>query len=446
MTSLSHKNHPITAPRTGNDPAQRRSLWKQFLTGALCLCFAGSLPANDREVVKPLERLKRRSAGQRWREMRGDVSRQQENTPATTPATETPPQEMTPYSSWMRTQPRPIPTKNSPSVVSDANAPAVAPVPPPVSISPETNSDVVARPGSKPPADINEPTHHPGSFGDVAIEPRVAVPRQRVGVPLPHWPFQDDLDLVGQDPFAESSDVTDSSRSVTPATPATTSSPVQVAELPKEQQASDQPASSQLVADQVPPTPGAEDAPFPELDGDTTEKGKSLVPLADPVHRLKSISAIQPFYDYTPNGGDPSETLCPRPANSDPSKPYKQCPEESALMENGSLERNNAAMAVNWEASNVYHNPLYFEDPGLERTGHTFSDLVQPFVSVGRFGAQFVALPYTVALDPVWKHETPLGQYRPGDHAPKRHLAVPLNAEAAATAAAAYTGIIFLTP
>ena len=154
MTSLSRKNHPITAPRTGNDPAQRRSLWKQFLTGALCLCFAGSLPANDREAVKPLDRLKQRSARQRWREMRGEVGRQQEGTPSTTPPVEPQAPEMTPFSTWMRTQPRPIPAKGSQPVVSDVDVPAVAPVPAAVSVDPETTGEVANRPGAKPPADM----------------------------------------------------------------------------------------------------------------------------------------------------------------------------------------------------------------------------------------------------------------------------------------------------
>lgn len=444
MTSPSRKNHPTTAPRTGNEPAQCRSLWKQFLAGALCLCFTGTLPANDREVVKPLDRLKQRSARQRWREMRGDTTQKQEATPASTSPVESQPPEMTPYSTWMRTQPRPIPPKHSQPAESDVDVTVGTPVPVPVNVEPEVQTNVAVRPGAKPAADINEPTHRSGSFGDVVIESRGATPRQRVGVPLPHWPFQDDLDLVVQDPFSESTDLTDASVSAVPATEVESDAPIQVAELP-----GDQAVSANLQEDKIPATPpaeDAEDAPFPKLDGDVTDKEKSPVPLADPVHRLKAISAIQPFYDYTPNGGDPYETLCPRPANADPSKPYKQCPEESALLKNGSLERNNSVMPVYWEASNVYHNPLYFEDPALERTGHTFSDLVQPFVSVGRFGVQCVALPYNMALDPVWKHETPLGHYRPGDHAPKRHLAVPLNAEAAAAAAAAYTGIIFLTP
>ncbi len=101
---------------------------------------------------------------------------------------------------------------------------------------------------------------------------------------------------------------------------------------------------------------------------------------------------------------------------------------------------------VYWQASNVSHNPLYFEDSGLERSGHSFSDVVQPFVSVGKFGVQVAALPYTIALDPVWQRDTPLGHYRPGECAPKRHLALPINGRAAVTAAATYTGIIYLIP
>ncbi len=443
MTSLSLKNHPTTAPLTGNKSAQRRSLWKKFLTGALCLCFAGSLPANEREVLKPLDRLKQRSARQRWREMRGDIAPKQEVAPAKAPSTDPLPQEVTPFSNWMRTQARPIPG-NRQQVAEQAKPeemPIAVPVPMPIAVEPETEANVVSRPGAKPPADINEPTHHPGSFGDVEIEPRVAMPRQRKEIPLPHWPFQDDLDLVTHEPFEESTDVTDATRSTPDQSTPPRTNPIRVAEVPNTQS-----SSSNLVSDAIPPTPPAEDAPFPRVDGDTNSNNKPLVPQADAVHRLKSISSIQPFYDYTPNGGDPNETLCPRPANADPKKPYKQCPEESALIENGSLERHYSVMPVYWAASNVYHNPLYFEDPGLERTGHTFSDLVQPFVSVGRFGAQVVALPYSIALDPAWKCETPLGHYRPGECAPKRHLAVPINGEAAATAAAAYTGIIFLTP
>ena len=198
MTSPSLKNHPTTAPLTGSEPALSRSLWKRFLTGTLCLCFASALPAVEREGVKPLERLKQRSARQRWREMRGDMSPKQENPPATAPQTDTPPQVITPFSNWMRTQARPIPASHQPaaSEVHPQETPVAIPVPTPIAIEPESETNVVSRPGAKPPANINEPTHHPGSFGDVEIEQRVTKTRQRLKIPLPHWPFQDDLDLV----------------------------------------------------------------------------------------------------------------------------------------------------------------------------------------------------------------------------------------------------------
>jgi hypothetical protein len=100
-----------------------------------------------------------------------------------------------------------------------------------------------------------------------------------------------------------------------------------------------------------------------------------------------------------------------------------------------------------WLPSNLYHNPLYFEDPALERYGHVhFNDCVEPFFSMARFGSQFVGLPYQMALDPVCRRQYTLGWYRPGDFAPKKIYQVPLNGRAAATAAGVYAGLFWLVP
>jgi hypothetical protein len=103
-------------------------------------------------------------------------------------------------------------------------------------------------------------------------------------------------------------------------------------------------------------------------------------------------------------------------------------------------------VAMSWEASNFYHFPLYFEDPALERYGHTRSFFVQPFVSGARFMGQLVALPYQMTIDPIDKPVYALGWYRPGECAPKLKYQVPFNAEAAAVQAAVTTGMIFLIP
>ncbi len=434
MTSPSLKNPPTTASPKATR-SNNRSLWKQCLAGALCLLIAGATPAADREGEKPLDRLKQRSARQRWRELRGEW----------VPAPETAP---TMPEGLPRVQAKPMtpikPRLVAPALTTEqppAEVPAITrPVPVPVDISPEVESPVVTRPGAKPATDPLEPTPHPGSFGDVELEQRVLTPRERTTLPLPHWPFSDDLDLVEQGVLEETAH--EPLPALVPLPPAVVSTPVTGtpdAVISPEVDAADLPRLSLPV--QVVEVPSEDRSLAVEpVPASESEKEK------EPTQQLKSIRDIQPFYDYASHGGDPNAVLCPLPANADSKVEFGKCPKNEPLALQGSLERNADITPVYWQASNVTHHPLYFEDSGLERSGHSFSDVVQPFVSVGKFGAQVVALPYTIALDPMWKHEAPLGHYRPGESAPKRHLAVPINGRAAVTAAAAYTGIIFLIP
>ncbi len=102
--------------------------------------------------------------------------------------------------------------------------------------------------------------------------------------------------------------------------------------------------------------------------------------------------------------------------------------------------------AMAWEASNYYHYPLYFEDVVLERYGHTYPFVVQPFVSAAKFSGQLLALPYQMTLDPINKPMYALGYYRPGEVAPKLKYQIPWNAQAAAVQAGVTTGLIFLIP
>lgn len=99
-----------------------------------------------------------------------------------------------------------------------------------------------------------------------------------------------------------------------------------------------------------------------------------------------------------------------------------------------------------WEPTNFYYYPLYFEDPQLERYGHTYGDCLQPVASLARFGAQLVMLPYQMTLDPICTPKYALGWYRPGEVAPKLHYQVPLNAQAAAVEAGVITGLFFAIP
>ena len=108
--------------------------------------------------------------------------------------------------------------------------------------------------------------------------------------------------------------------------------------------------------------------------------------------------------------------------------------------------RNFPEVTLPWTAPESKFYPLYFQDPALERYGHTHHPLLQPVVSSARFSAQLVMMPYQLTIVPPWELHSPLGWYRPGDVVPKLRYPFPWNAKAAAVEAAAITGFIYLIP
>lgn len=99
-----------------------------------------------------------------------------------------------------------------------------------------------------------------------------------------------------------------------------------------------------------------------------------------------------------------------------------------------------------FEATNVWSNPLYFEDPALERYGHAHHPIIQPIASVARFGAQVVFLPYQMTIKPLCSKIYPLGWYGPGEYVPYRCNQPPLNGTAAAVQAATILGFSYALP
>jgi len=163
---------------------------------------------------------------------------------------------------------------------------------------------------------------------------------------------------------------------------------------------------------------------------------------------LRKVTEILPFADYEPDPevakDDPCLYRCPRPDGA-PCKAYPPgetpvCPEEIKLSDEAYVGRALPETSYTWEASNLFHNPLYFEDAALERYGHTHHCLVQPFASVGK------GLPYQATIDPICKEMYTLGWYRPGECAPKKCYQIPWNWDAAAVEAGAVTGMFFIFP
>ena len=170
---------------------------------------------------------------------------------------------------------------------------------------------------------------------------------------------------------------------------------------------------------------------------------------------LKKIGDIVPFHTYEPDADiaadDPCRNLCPRP-DGEPCKQYDdpskapECPDEVRLGQKKFGGRHLPGGLLGWVAPNTTYRPLYYEDPALERYGHTLWGPVQSLVSLGRFSVQTASLPYQAVIHPYCDRVYPLGWYRPGDCAPKKCYQPPLSAKASANQASWVAGLIFLIP
>jgi hypothetical protein len=204
----------------------------------------------------------------------------------------------------------------------------------------------------------------------------------------------------------------------------------------------------------LPSPPGSTTEPGAAQPGAAAGEGGYSEPPRSP-DELKRVTEIAPYYDYEPDPAiraeDPCRNICP-PLGGGACKTYEEgenppaCPEELGLGHGEYRERELAPSTFTWAASNLWHYPLYFEDPALERYGHTYPDCIQPFASVGRFSAQLAGLPYQMAIDPICKRRYTLGWYRPGECAPKLHYQVPWNTQAAAVQAGVMTGLFYAFP
>jgi hypothetical protein len=80
--------------------------------------------------------------------------------------------------------------------------------------------------------------------------------------------------------------------------------------------------------------------------------------------------------------------------------------------------RGWAEFTYAWQAPALSYRPLYFEEPNLERYGHSAGCALQPAVSGAHFLVAVPALPIRMAFDRPWERVYPLGHARPGSVAP----------------------------
>ncbi len=107
--------------------------------------------------------------------------------------------------------------------------------------------------------------------------------------------------------------------------------------------------------------------------------------------------------------------------------------------------RQFALTNFEWKASGLCHKPLYFEQPRVERYGHTVP-FVHPAIAAAHFFASVPVLPYKMGLEPPYECVYSLGYYRPGNCAPYLVPPVPLSIRGGLLQAGVVTGLVFAIP
>ena len=122
----------------------------------------------------------------------------------------------------------------------------------------------------------------------------------------------------------------------------------------------------------------------------------------------------------------------------------KDYPCECTLGLNATFQgRSFAPTTFTWKAAGTCHKPLYFEDVQLERYGHSWNPVLQPFMSAGHFFVSVPLLPYKMGLTPPCECMYTLGYYRPGSCAPYMIEPIPLSLRAGVSQALGVTGFAF---
>jgi len=98
-----------------------------------------------------------------------------------------------------------------------------------------------------------------------------------------------------------------------------------------------------------------------------------------------------------------------------------------------------------WESPAFFNQPLYFEQPNLERYGYTWGP-AQPFISAAQFWVKIPLLPYMMTVhcpdEPIYS----LGYYRPGSRVPYQINWPEVRLDAITVETAFITGLCFLIP
>lgn len=121
-------------------------------------------------------------------------------------------------------------------------------------------------------------------------------------------------------------------------------------------------------------------------------------------------------------------------------------PTECTLGDDQFTPRAWDQITFTWKASALCHKPLYFEETGLERYGHTMGPVLEPVHSGAHFFLNVAFLPYKMGINPPHECQYALGYYRPGNCAPWLVPPVPISVRGGLLQAGAALGLVYLFP
>lgn len=459
MTSQSRKKHQTTQPSIRPAKAiNPRWVALGCLLLVLTLWLSNGLTAGE----GPLQRLRDRSAETRWSSLREKMTDRREDRAerrdrrrgdevvdeADDLTEETLPKEPVPSYPLPQTDVAELPPRTLPHSSSDR---------PPMKLEIESGRWYGA-PGSMPPKPIDRPPQAPTRSSKPPMMslpllplPALPLPADDKPAPAPPVVFQESFQFDHQGPTVKVDPETTAPG--IPALPATTArTTTRIATdvkplFPNESNLVEEYLKTPVRKFEISAT-AISSTSQSDLNGGTPERINEFR------GEIKSIREISPFKSYEPDQqlrtDDPGRHLCPLPEGfvAEGNSTQSKCPEMSELPNHDrELSRNFAHLQYHWAASNINYNPLYFEDPRLERYGQSHHPLIQPVVSMARFNTQLLGLPYQMAINPVAKCIYPLGYYRPGDVcAPQLYHQIPLSLGAAFVTVEVYTGLFFLFP
>ena len=105
-------------------------------------------------------------------------------------------------------------------------------------------------------------------------------------------------------------------------------------------------------------------------------------------------------------------------------------------------------MAFSWAASELYHQPTYWENTQLERYGQPLCDrrILHPFLAGAHFFSTFAIIPYKMGVDPPFSRVYNLGYFRPGSPTPCIGRRAPFELDALTLESGVWLGLFLILP